>query len=99
MDRGDRGFWWYREDDSDEMPYVIADWHEARQYHLNSHCESCGAVWAQRGGRPGWCPNCGSNATNRLIDDWDDLDDPWDPYDNDGDYDPDEIEERRITKF
>ena len=97
MDRGDRGFWWYREDDSDEMPYVIADWHEARQYHLNSHCESCGAVWAQRGGRPGWCPNCGSNATNRLIDDWDGLDDPWDC--DDGDYDPDEIEERRITNF
>ena len=97
MDRGDREFWWYRKGCRGDMEFVVADWEEAREYYLNSHCDSCGAVWAQRGGHPGWCPNCGSNATNRLVDDWDDLDDPWDP--DNGVYDPREIEERRITNF
>ena len=91
----DRAFWWYRKGHRGEMPYVVADWDEARQYHLNCHCEHCGAVWAQRGGRPGWCPNCSSNCTNRLSDDWDDLENPW--YDDE--VSPDDIEERRITNF
>lgn len=89
----DRELWWSRK--GHDMQPVVANWDEARQYHLNSHCESCGAVWAQRGGRPGWCPECGSNATNRLEDDWDDLDNPW----FDDDLDVDDIEAARITNF
>ena len=75
---------------------VIADWKEARQYHLRCHCESCGAVWAKRGRYPGWCPNCGSDAANWLSDDWNDLDDPWM---GDGDIPPEDIEDCRITNY
>ena len=89
----DRGFWWYH---NGHLDYVIADWKEARQYHLRCHCESCGAVWAKRGRYPGWCPNCGSDAANWLSDDWNDLDDPWM---GDGDIPPEDIEDCRITNY
>lgn len=100
MDRTeDHGFWWTGKDHrGDKMRYVIANWDEARQYHLNSHCESCGAVWARRGGRPGRCPECGSDATNRLADDWDNLDDPW-SGDGPDDITFDDIEKCRITNY
>ena len=93
MDTGDRIFevlW------NGEVQWVVADWREARMYHLNSYCESCGLVWKSRGRYPSYCcprHDCYSDATIPLGQAWDNLRDPWD----DRDVDPDEIEDIRIT--
>ena len=91
MDTSDRVFeWWHNGD----RLWVVANWQEARQYHLNSYCGNCGLVYAKRGGKPGYCPDCFSDDTYRLFEKWEGLDDPWD-----SDPDPDEIEETRITNY
>lgn len=92
----DKEFWFLR--DGELLP-VIGNWHEARRRGLNSKCESCGAVYARPGGgHPRYCPNCGSDYTERLEDVWDDLPDPWTNPEND-DSDPDDIEAGRITNY
>ena len=96
--KDDKEFWWYAphiDCANDDLVPVIANWHEARRYNLNAHCESCGATYVARGGRPGYCPSCGSDYTERLCDVWEDFDNPW----IDDDYDVDDIEENRITNY
>ena len=78
--------------------WVVANWYEARRYHLTSYCESCGLVWKSRGRHPSrLCPGttCWSDATRPLWQVWDDLRDPWDSCDSEAD--ADEIEQLRIT--
>ena len=88
----DRVLEWFHDGDHQ---FVVATWYEARRYRLNSHCEDCGVTYAKRGHHPGFCPNCGSDYTERLVDVWDDLRDPW----MDEDADPADIEECRITNY
>ena len=96
--RDDKEFRWYAphiDRADDDLVPVVADWYEARQYNLNTHCESCGATYAARGGRSRFCPCCGNDCTERLCDVWEDFKDPWD----DPDCDPDDLEENRITNY
>ena len=56
---------------------AIANWYEAKQYHLHWYSDNCGLAYSRRGPGPGMCPDCFSRAVIRLCEVWDDLDDPW----------------------
>ena len=89
--RDDKIFeWWHNGD----RRWVVADWYEAKQYHLRWFCENCGLVYSRRGRGPGLCPDCLSRAVIRLCEAWDSRGDPWDQGD-----DPEDIESLRITNF
>ena len=87
----DKGFeWWH----NGERRWGVANWYEAKQYHLRWYCENCGLVFARRGRGPGLCPDCLSDAVIPLSEAWDTLCDPWEYGD-----DPEDIERLRITNY
>lgn len=74
--------------------WVVANWYEARKFHLNSYCESCGLVFKSRGRYPSrLClgDRCWSDAIRPLWQAWNDL------PDGENELDAEEAEQLRIS--